>query len=100
MLSSRPASQVIAPYSGRIEFSGPFKNYNNVIILNVGDGYFILMTGLGDIYAQTGQNVVSGEPIGLMPRIPKKTELYIEFRKNGAPINPTPWLGTSFASSG
>jgi len=45
----RSGGQVIAPYAGRVEFSGPFKNYDNVIILNVGDGYFVLLTGLNDL---------------------------------------------------
>ncbi len=94
-------AQVIAPYSGRIEFAGPFKNYDKVIIMNVGDGYFLLLTGLGEIYAKSGMMVKSGEPVGLMPfNGSNSSELYIEIRKDGSPINPTPWLGTAFARQG
>lgn len=100
-VTTSPNAQVIAPYTGRVEFSGPFKNYDNVVILNVGDGYFILLTGLGDLYAETGNLVEMGEPIGLMPAASDKNAgLYIEFRKNGTPVNPKPWLGTAFARSG
>jgi len=93
-------AQVIAPFDGRVEFSGPFKNYENVVILNVGDDYFILLTGLGDIYVDTGDKLKIGEPVGRMPsNLAQKGELYLEFRKNGRPLNPKPWIGTHFAKS-
>ena len=93
-LQTSARAQVIAPYAGRIEFAGAFKNYDNVVILNVGGGYFILLTGIGETYVETGENILIGEPLGLMPFNTKdRAELYIEFRKNGGTINPKPWLG-------
>ena len=92
-------SQVIAPYAGRVEFAGAFKNYENVVILNVGDGYFILLTGLGETYIETGENIKTGEPIGLLPFKANGTaNLYIELRKAGKTIDPNPWLGAALAS--
>lgn len=97
-VSTRSKAQVISPYAGRIEFAGAFKNYDNVVILNVGGGYFILMTGMGETYVETGENVRIGEPLGLMPFNAKgASNLYIEFRKNGGTINPKPWLGSAFS---
>lgn len=97
-VSTRSKAQVISPYAGRIEFAGAFKNYDNVVILNVGSGYFILMTGIGETYVETGENVRIGEPLGLMPFNEKgASNLYIEFRKNGGTINPRPWLGSAFS---
>ena len=90
-ISSRQNEQVLAPYAGRVEFSGPFKNYDNVIILNVGDGYFVLLTGLERLNVSAGERVKRGEPVGAMPQDPN-AELYIELRKNGSPVNPEPWL--------
>ena len=85
--------QVLAPYAGRIEFSGPFKNYDQVVILNVGDGYFILLTGLGEVFSKAGDNVRLGEPVGSLPySATSKPNLYIELRKNGKPLNPAPWF--------
>lgn len=97
-VSTRSKAQVVAPYAGRIEFAGAFKNYDNVVILNVGDGYFILMTGMGETYVETGENVRIGEPLGLMPfNVKDVNNLYIELRKNGGTINPKPWLGSAFS---
>ena len=97
--AGRSAGQVIAPYAGRIEFSGPFKNYENVIILNVGDGYFVLLTGLNELFVDAGDTIQRGEPVGKLPS-QKGAELYIELRKNGSPVDPKPWLGASDVKSG
>jgi len=95
----RSGGQVIAPYAGRVEFSGPFKNYDNVIIINVGDGYFVLLTGLNDLYVDAGDTIQRGEPVGKLPN-KNNAELYIELRRNGSPVNPKPWLAAKDVKTG
>ena len=97
--AGRASAKVLAPYAGRVEFSGPFKNYDNVVILNVGDGYFVLLTGLNDLYIDAGDNVRRGEPVGELPN-QKNSELYIELRRKGSPVDPGPWLASSDVKSG
>lgn len=97
--SGRSSGQVIAPYAGRVEFSGPFKNYDKVVILNVGDGYFVLLTGLSDLFIDAGDLVQRGEPVGKLPS-DTSPELYIELRRNGAPVDPRPWLAPPEVKSG
>jgi len=100
-IKSQAQAQVVAPYAGRIEFAGAFKNYDNVVIINVGDGYFILLTGLEESYVESGENINMGEPVGLLPfKENRSANLYIEFRKSGATIDPKPWLGAALASDG
>ena len=84
------SAQVNSPYGGRVEFSGPFKNYQRLVILNAGDGYFVVLTGLGQTYVSSGETVAAGEPLGQMPG--REASLYLEFRKDGRPIDPGPWL--------
>ena len=90
---TRPDAQVIAAYDGRIVFAGPFRGYGPVLIIEHSDGYHSLLAGLGRIDGVVGQRVLAGEPVGDMgdpdggePR------LYIELRRDGQPINPSPWL--------
>lgn len=90
-LSAGAGAQVVSPYSGRVEFAGDFKNYQRLVILNAGDGYFIVLTGLGETFVSAGESVSAGEPLGQMPRA-SAPELYVEFRKNGRPFDPGPWL--------
>jgi len=97
--AGRASAKVLAPYAGRVEFSGPFKNYDNVVILNVGEGYFVLLTGLDELHIDAGDNVRRGEPVGALPN-QSNSELYIELRKNGSPVDPGPWLAAADVKSG
>lgn len=84
--------QVVAPYAGRVEFAGPFRNYGRVVILNMDDGYFLLLTGLGQTYVATNETISRGDPLGQMPG-GGSGSLYLELRKDGRTIDPKPWLG-------
>ena len=93
IVRTRDEAQVVAPYDGLIVFADRFRGYGQLLIIEHGEGYHFLLAGLSRIDAETGQHVVAGEPVGLMGR---ETEtaltLYLEFRRNGQPINPLPWL--------
>ncbi len=88
---TRPNAQVIAPYDGTVIFSGPFKGYGNLIIVEHGDGYLSLLAGLGSIDCELGQMLLTGEPVGTMPN-QAGSKLYVEIRKDRQPINPAPWI--------
>lgn len=102
-IATRKLAQVTAPADGEIEFAGEFRSYGQLLILNVGEGYHVLMAGLGTITAETGQTVRAGEPVGSMGDAPARGTLigdrledprpilYIEFRKDGSAIDPTAW---------
>jgi septal ring factor EnvC (AmiA/AmiB activator) len=91
--TTRPGAQVVTPFSGEIVFSGPFRGYGPLLIINHGEGYHSLLAGLGRIDAAVGQKLLAGEPIGIMPRTAKGTlRLYMELRRDGRPIDPLPWL--------
>jgi len=93
---------VIAPADGVVVYAGAFRSYGKLVILDEGSGYHIVLAGLGEINVQQGQFVLAGEPIGKMSQqiiasavaldIGKTVPmLYIEFRKNGKPVDPAPW---------
>ncbi len=97
-IETEGSTEVFAPAAGRIDFAGAFKNYGNVVIINAGDGYFILLTGLGQLHIQGGSDVSAGDSLALMPVNSASNEkLYIEVRKNGSTLDPVPWFGTTFA---
>jgi septal ring factor EnvC (AmiA/AmiB activator) len=91
--ATRPGAQVVTPFGGEIVFSGPFRGYGPLLIIDHGEGYHSLLAGLGRIDAAVGQKLLTGEPIGIMPRTAKGTlRLYMELRQDGRPIDPLPWL--------
>lgn len=90
-LQTRPNAQVVSIFDGKILFAGPFKGYGNLLIIEHGDGYHTLLSGLDRIDTQVGQNVLTGEPVGIMSTNTHQ-KLYIEFRKDGQTINPDSWF--------
>jgi septal ring factor EnvC (AmiA/AmiB activator) len=91
-IETRPGAQVVAPYEGQIVYAGTFRSYGRLLIIEHGEGYLTLIAGLGRIDGSAGQTVVAGEPIGLMGEGSGKPILYVELRRNGQPVNPSPWL--------
>jgi len=92
-LETAPGAQVVAPYEGRVVYAGKFRGYGELLIIEHGEGYHSLLSGLARIDSTMGQWVVSGEPVGVMGRSDRwKPILYVELRRNGQPINPLPWL--------
>jgi septal ring factor EnvC (AmiA/AmiB activator) len=95
-IATLPAAQVVAPREGAVVFAGPFKGYGQLLIIEHGEGYHVLLAGLSRLDAATGDEVLAGEPVGVMDPVSNgQPTLYVELRRNGQPINPIPWLAAS-----
>ena len=92
-IRTRRAAQVVSPYDGEIEFAGPFRSYGRVLIVNVGNGYHVVLAGLAATFAEAGQEVLAGEPIGEMASDTRIVpDLYMEIRQASDPRDPALWL--------
>ncbi|MFO1120812.1 MAG: peptidoglycan DD-metalloendopeptidase family protein [Hyphomicrobiales bacterium] len=103
VIATRKGAQVTAPADGEVEFAGPFRSYGKVVILNPGSGYRILLAGLDELTAVTGERLRAGEPVGVMGDGPSSVTLlgelvqngepvlYIEFRNSTEAIDSGPW---------
>ncbi|MCW5724297.1 MAG: peptidoglycan DD-metalloendopeptidase family protein [Maricaulaceae bacterium] len=93
LIRTRARAQVTAPFDGRVEYAGGFGAYGGLLILNVGDDYYIVLAGMAAVYAEAGRAVLAGEPVGAMPdRGEPAPELYLEIRRGDAAVDPEPWL--------
>jgi septal ring factor EnvC (AmiA/AmiB activator) len=106
-ISTRPGAQVTAPCDGWVVYAAPYRSYGQLLILNVGGGYHVLLAGMDRITVDPGQFVLTGEPVATMgsgTRVASAAAagssavigspqpvLYIEFRKDGTPVDSTPW---------
>jgi septal ring factor EnvC (AmiA/AmiB activator) len=100
-LATRPGAQVTTPCDGWVVYAGPFRSYGQLLILNAGGGYHVLIAGMERISVNIGQFVLTGEPVATMGKTSQVASiiaasasqpvLYIEFRKDGTPIDPGPW---------
>ncbi|MDH5187635.1 MAG: peptidoglycan DD-metalloendopeptidase family protein, partial [Rhodospirillaceae bacterium] len=91
-IETRNQAQIISPFDGRVVFSGPFRGYGQLLIIDHGEGYHSLLAGLGRIDAVLGNSVLAGEPVATMNEAGEQPVLYVEFRHNNEPVNPLPWL--------
>jgi septal ring factor EnvC (AmiA/AmiB activator) len=81
---------VTAPFEGKISFARAWSTVGNLIVLDVGGGYHILLLGVGAFLVEEGQSVRAGEPLAAMAG--EGAELDLEIRKDGEPVNPSLWL--------
>ena len=100
VLETRQGAQVTSPCDGWIVYAGEFRSYGQLLIINAGGGYHVLLAGLSQIDVQPGQFVLAAEPVGTMSGWAQQAQpaatnnapvLYVEFRKDGKPIDPDPW---------
>jgi septal ring factor EnvC (AmiA/AmiB activator) len=104
-IATRNGTPVTSPCDGWVVYAGPFRNYGQLLILNAGDGYHVLLAGMERISVDLGQFVVTGEPVAVMGSRAQATAtvaagsgqpvLYVEFRKDGTPVDPGPWWAAS-----
>lgn len=109
-ITTRPNARVRAPADSWVVYSGPFRSYGQLLILNAGETYHLIIAGLAQTNVRTGQFVLAGEPVGRMgmtanPGLAQLTGrvndssaasqdpvVTVELRRDGTPIDPAPWL--------
>lgn len=98
-IATDDGAAVSAPADGWVVHSGPFLNYGQIVILNAGQDYLLVLAGLDSVSVEPGAFVRMGTPIGAMGDGPNLEAgagasgpaLYIELRESGIPIDPEGW---------
>lgn len=108
-LATRPRALVTAPWPATIRYRGPLLDYGNVMILEPGGGYLLVLAGLGTVFGEVGEVVAQGAALGLMggddPALAdvlavseegggarESETLYLELRQGAEPVDPEPWF--------
>jgi septal ring factor EnvC (AmiA/AmiB activator) len=109
VIATRPRALVTAPWAATIRYRGPLLDYGNVMILEPGGGYLIILAGLDVVYGNVGDVIAAGTPVGLMGGndadpaeflasvedgggIGATETLYMELRQGAKPIDPEGWF--------
>ncbi len=108
-LATRPLALITAPWAATIRYRGPLLDYGNVMIVEPGGGYLLILAGLQTVYGDVGDVVASGAALGLMGGsaaagtdiLADATDasgangsetLYLELRQGAEPIDPLSWF--------
>lgn len=108
-LATRPRALVTAPWPATIRYIGPLLDYGNVIVLEPGGGYLLILAGLDTVYGSVGEVVGPAAAIGLMGGgepgvvdflaasqegggVQGTQTLYMELRQGAEPVDPAEWF--------
>jgi len=110
VVATRPLTLVTTPWPATIRYLGPLLDFGEVAVLEPGEGYFLVLAGLGQLFGSVGEVLPKGAAVGLMGGAmvapdqaflmsvaegggADATEtLYIELRRNGEPLDPGEWF--------
>ena len=113
VIATRPRALVTTPWAATIRYRGPLLDYGNVMILEPGGGYLIILAGLDVVYGTVGDVVAAGTPVGLMGGndadpteflasvqegggVGATETLYMEFRQGAKPLDPEGWVAQAW----
>ena len=110
--AARAQALVTSPVAATIRYRGPLLDYGNVIILEPGLGYLLIVAGCETLYGEVGEVIAAGAPVGLMggglPEADAETApasdsagqretetLYLELRLEAKPVDPAEWFAAT-----
>jgi septal ring factor EnvC (AmiA/AmiB activator) len=109
LVVTRARALVTAPWPATIRYRGPLLDYGNVMILELGRGYLLILVGLETVYGEVGEVVPAGAALGLMggpeamaTEFLASTQegggaggsetIYMELRQGADTVDPTEWF--------
>ena len=78
---------------GTVTYADELEGFGKVIVIDHGDGYISIYSGLSEIEVAKGYAVAAGNRLGISGTLPSGMEgLYLEVRYNGQAMNPLSWI--------
>ena len=91
---SDKGERALSPAAGLVQYVGPVKGWDVIVILRLAGGYHLVLAGLERTSVQVGQSIAEGQPLGWAKGGRQSgTGLYLEVREQGSPVDPSRWLG-------
>ncbi|MGU3315000.1 murein hydrolase activator EnvC family protein [Sphingomonas sp. M6A6_1c] len=87
-----PDALVVAPAGGIVRYARAFRGYRGIVIIDHGDGWTSLITGLRALRVRAGQRVAVGMPLGCAAA-GEEPQVTVELRRRGRPMDIAGLLG-------
>jgi murein hydrolase activator len=93
-IEAAEGTDITAVYAGHVIYTGWFKGFGNLIIVDHGSEYYTLYAHIGEIEVKEGEDVRQGQRIGAVGDTASLAgpRLYFEVRYQGKPQDPAEWL--------
>ncbi len=109
VIATGPKAIVTTPWPATIRYLGPLLDYGNVVVLEPGEGYLMVLAGLDQLYGRLGEVLPKGAAVGLMggaeldsqailissaqaSGAERSETLYMELRWNSEAVDPKGWF--------
>ncbi|WP_156472293.1 murein hydrolase activator EnvC family protein [Sphingorhabdus sp. M41] len=86
-----PGAQIVAPAAGRVAYSGRYRGYGNILIIEHDAGWTSLITNMATSRVAVGDRVVQGAPVGQSGS--DDPTVTVELRRHGRPIDIAALIG-------
>lgn len=85
---------VFASAAGNVIFADYIRGFDNIMVVDHGDGFYTVYGNLNDMKAEIGEKIERGDILGrINVDLNNNTSyLYFEIRKNDEALNPADWL--------
>lgn len=90
-IAARPGGQIVAPAEGRVVFAGDYRGYGKIVILDHGEGWTSLVTGMIGLSTGVGDTVDAGSPLGRAGA--NRPRITVELRRAGQPVDLAALVG-------
>ncbi|MGN7501522.1 MAG: murein hydrolase activator EnvC family protein [Alphaproteobacteria bacterium] len=90
-ISTQKNAIVTSPFSGTVKYTGAFKRYGQILLIQHDADYFTLIGGVAEIYVLPETQITKGTPLARMGQSGDAqglTHLYYEVRYKGKPVDP------------
>ncbi len=90
-LAVETGARIVAPAAGKVTFAGRYRSFGNIVIIEHGNGWATLVTGIERLGVEAGSQVRQGTAIGNAGN--EEPEIMLELRRNGRLIDIAALLG-------
>ncbi len=93
-VAAHAGQEVHAVAAGRVVYADWLRGFGNLMIIDHGDGYMSLYGNNEALFKQAGEEIQAGEAIAAVGSSGGNPDsgLYFEFRHQGKPFDPQPWV--------
>ena len=83
---------VVAPAAGTVRLARAFRSFGGIVVIDHGDGWTSLLTGLAATAVRPGQTVAAGAPLG-HAAAGDDPQVTVELRRRGRPVDIAALIG-------
>lgn len=93
-IKAKKGTPIRAVCSGQVLYSGWFKGYGNMMIIDHGDHYYTIYAHAEELHQKVGDRIKSGEAVGTVGDSGSLTGpgLHFEVRHHGKSVDPMKWF--------